>query len=158
MQQLKNQLFLIGGMSDGGVIVKNRRLINLAGLMFLILFSGVIRANDFAFYSTVQKVFRTQGLHVSYDNMKFVNDGDKRHFLLNLDARRSDIDRVMLVGFYASGVAIRKTDYNFDAVNSFYEFGQHRRFVNRAWADMAADEIVVYIQVLQFQVKIGHGN
>ena len=97
--------------------MKNRRLINLIGLMFLILFSGVIRANDFAFYSTVQKVFRTQGLHVSYDNMKFVNDGDKRHFLLTLEARRTDIDRVMLVGFYASGVAIRKTDYNFDTVN-----------------------------------------
>ena len=97
--------------------MKNRRLINLTGLLFVILFSGVIRANDFAFYSTVQKVFRTQGLHVSYDNMKFVNDGDKRHFLLTLEARRTDIDRVMLVGFYASGVAIRKTDYNFDAVN-----------------------------------------
>lgn len=97
--------------------MKNRRLINLTGLLFLILFSGVIRANDFAFYSTVQKVFRTQGLHVSYDNMKFVNNGDKRHFLLNLQARRTDIDRVMLVGFYASGVAIRKTDYKFDAVN-----------------------------------------
>ena len=97
--------------------MKNRRLINLTGLMFLVLFSGVIRANDFAFYSTVQKVFRTQGLHVSYDNMKFVNDGDKRHFLLTLEARRTDIDRVMLVGFYACGVAIRKTDYSFDAVN-----------------------------------------
>ena len=97
--------------------MKNRRLINLTGSLFLILFSGVIRANDFAFFSTVQKVFRTQGLHVSYDNMKFVNDGDKRHFLLNLESRRTDIDRVMLVGFYASGVAIRKTDYNFDAVN-----------------------------------------
>ena len=97
--------------------MKNRRVINLTGLLFLILFSGVIRANDFAFYSTVQKVFRTQGLHVSYDNMKFVNDGDKRHFLLNLESRRTDIDRVMLVGFYASGVAIRKTDYDFDGVN-----------------------------------------
>ncbi len=49
--------------------------------------------------------------------MKFVNDGAKRHFLLTLEARRTDIDRVMLVGFYASGVAIRKTDYKFDAVN-----------------------------------------
>ena len=49
--------------------------------------------------------------------MKFVQDGDKRNFMLTLESRRTDIDRVMLVGFYASGIAIQRTNENVDGVN-----------------------------------------
>ena len=97
--------------------MKDKRLFITGVLLLVLLFSVAINANDFAFYSTVQKVFRAQGLHVSYDHMKFVDDGQKRHFILTLEARRTDIDRVMLVGFYASGVAIQKTSESVDGVN-----------------------------------------
>ncbi len=97
--------------------MKNKRLVALIGMLLVLLFSGIIRANDFAFFSTVQKVFKTQGLHVAYDHMKFVDNSGKRHFLLNLESRRTDIDRVMLVGFYASGIAMQKTDENIEGVN-----------------------------------------
>lgn len=86
-------------------------------MLLVLLFSNVINANEFAFFSTVQKVFKTQGLHVAYDNMKFVEEGGKRHFMLSLESRRTDIDRVMLVGFYASGIAIQRTNENVDGVN-----------------------------------------
>ena len=86
-------------------------------MLLVLLFSGIIQANEFAFFSTVQKVFKTQGLHVNYDRMKFADNGGKRHFLLNLESRRTDIDRVMLVGFYASGIAMQKTNENVEGVN-----------------------------------------
>ena len=97
--------------------MKNKRLIALIGMLLVLLFSGIIQANDFAFFRSVQKVFKTQGLHVSYDHMKFVDNSGKRHFLLNLESRRTDIDRVMLVGFYASGIAMQKTNMNVEGVN-----------------------------------------
>lgn len=97
--------------------MKNKRLIVLIGMLLVLLFSGIIQANDFAFYRTVQKVFKTQGLHVSYDRMKFVDNDGKRHFLLTIESRRTDIDRVMLVGFYASGIAMQKTNTNLEGVN-----------------------------------------
>ena len=97
--------------------MKNKRLINLSILLLVLLFSNATQANEFAFFNTVQKVFRTQGLHVSYDHMKFVQEGEKRHFMLTLESRRTDIDRVMLVGFYASGIAIQRTNENVDGVN-----------------------------------------
>ena len=86
-------------------------------MLLVLLFSNAIKANEFAFFNTVQKVFKTQGLHVSYDNMKFVVEGQKRHFILTLNSRRTDIDRVMLVGFYASGIAIQRTNEKVDGVN-----------------------------------------
>jgi len=49
--------------------------------------------------------------------MKFADNSGKRHFLLNLESRRTDIDRVMLVGFYASGIAMQKTNENLEGVN-----------------------------------------
>lgn len=97
--------------------MKNKRLLNLSVLLLVLLFSNAIKANEFAFFNTVQKVFKTQGLHVSYDNMKFVVEGPKRHFILTLNSRRTDIDRVMLVGFYASGIAIQRTNEKVDGVN-----------------------------------------
>ena len=97
--------------------MKNRRLVNLSVLLLVLLFSNATQANEFAFFNTVQKVFKTQGLHVSYDRMKFVQEGKKRNFMLTLQSRRTDIDRVMLVGFYASGIAIQRTNENVDAVN-----------------------------------------
>ena len=97
--------------------MKNKRLLNLGVLLLVLLFTDATRANEFAFYNTVQKVFKTQGFHVSYDHMKFVQEGEKRHFMLTLESRRTDIDRVMLVGFYASGIAIQKTSENVDGVN-----------------------------------------
>ena len=97
--------------------MKNKRLIVVIGMLLVLLFSGIIQASDYAFFSSVQKVFRTQGLHVAYDRMKFVDNGGKRHFLLNLESRRTDIDRVMLVGFYASGIAMQKTNTNVEGVN-----------------------------------------
>ena len=97
--------------------MKNKRLLNLSVLLLVLLFSNAIKASEFAFFNTVQKVFRTQGLHVSYDNMKFVEDGGIRRFMLTLQSRRTDIDRVMLVGFYASGIAIQRTNENVDGVN-----------------------------------------
>ena len=97
--------------------MKNKRLLNLTVLLLVLLFSNATKANEFAFYNTVQKVFKTQGLHVSYDHMKFVQDGGKRHFMLTLESRRTDIDRVMLVGFYASGIAIQRTNEKVDGVN-----------------------------------------
>ena len=97
--------------------MKNKRLINLSILLLVLLFSNATQANEFAFFNNVQKVFRTQGLHVSYDHMKFVQEGEKRHFMLTLESRRTDIDRVMLVGFYASGIAIQRTNENVDGVN-----------------------------------------
>jgi len=97
--------------------LKNKRPVALIGMLLVLLFSGIIRANDFAFFSTVQKVFKTQGLHVAYDRMRFVDNSGKRHFLLNLESRRTDIDRVMLVGFYASGIAMQKTNENIEVVN-----------------------------------------
>ena len=97
--------------------MKNRRLVNLSLLLLVLLFSNATQANEFAFFNTVQKVFRTQGLHVSYDHMKFVQEGEKRHFMLTLQSRRTDIDRVMLVGFYASGIAIQRTNEKVDGVN-----------------------------------------
>lgn len=97
--------------------MKNKRLLNLSVLLLVLLFSNATKANEFAFFNTVQKVFKTQGLHVSYDHMKFVQESGKRHFMLNLQSRRTDIDRVMLVGFYASGIAIQRTNENVDGVN-----------------------------------------
>ncbi len=97
--------------------MKNRRLVNLSVLLLVLLFSNATQANEFAFFNTVQKVFKTQGFHVSYDHMKFVQEGDKRNFMLTLESRRTDIDRVMLVGFYASGIAIQRTNENVDGVN-----------------------------------------
>ncbi|MCH7818373.1 MAG: hypothetical protein IIB40_02325 [Candidatus Marinimicrobia bacterium] len=97
--------------------MKNKRLLNLSVLLLVLLFSNAIKANEFAFFSTVQKVFKTQGLHVSYDNMKFVEENGIRRFMLTLQSRRTDIDRVMLVGFYASGIAIQRTNENVDGVN-----------------------------------------
>ena len=97
--------------------MKNKRLLNLSVLLLVLLFSNATKANEFAFFKTVQKVFKTQGLHVSYDHMKFVQESGKRHFMLNLQSRRTDIDRVMLVGFYASGIAIQRTNENVDGVN-----------------------------------------
>lgn len=97
--------------------MKNRRLINLSILLLVLLFSNATQANEFAFFNTVQKVFKTQGFHVAYDHMKFVQEGDKRNFMLTLESRRTDIDRVMLVGFYASGIAIQRTNENVDGVN-----------------------------------------
>ena len=97
--------------------MKNKRLIAVIGTLLVLLFSGIIQAKDFAFFSTVQKVFKTQGLHVNYDRMKFADNSGKRHFLLNLESRRTDIDRVMLVGFYASGIAMQKTNENLEGVN-----------------------------------------
>ena len=97
--------------------MKNKRLINLSILLLVLLFSNATQANEFAFFNNVQKVFRTQGLHVSYDHMKFVQEGEKRHFMLTLESRRTDIDRVMLVGFYASGIAIQRTNEKVDGVN-----------------------------------------
>ncbi len=86
-------------------------------MLLVLLFSNAINANEFAFFNTVQKVFKTQGLHVSYDHMKFAEEGGKRHFILSLNSRRTDIDRVMLVGFYASGIAIQRTNERVDGVN-----------------------------------------
>ena len=97
--------------------MKNKRLINLSILLLVLLFSNATQANEFAFFNTVQKVFKTQGFHVAYDHMKFVQEGDKRNFMLTLESRRTDIDRVMLVGFYASGIAIQRTNENVDGVN-----------------------------------------
>ncbi len=97
--------------------MKNKRLLNLSVLLLVLLFSNATKANEFAFFNTVQKVFKTQGLHVSYDHMKFVQEGAKRNFMLTLESRRTDIDRVMLVGFYASGIAIQRTNENVDGVN-----------------------------------------
>ena len=97
--------------------MKKKRLLNLTVLLLVLLFSISIKANEFSFFNTVQKVFKTQGLHVSYDNMKFVEGGGKRHFILTLSSRRTDIDRVMLVGFYASGIAIQRTNERVDGVN-----------------------------------------
>ena len=97
--------------------MKNKRLLKLSVLLLVLLFSNATKANEFAFYNTVQKVFKTQGLHVSYDHMKFVREGEKRHFMLTLESRRTDIDRVMLVGFYASGIAIQRTNEIVDGVN-----------------------------------------
>ena len=97
--------------------MKKKRLLNLTVLLLVLLFSISIKANEFSFFNTVQKVFKTQGLHVSYDNMKFVEGGGKRHFILTLNSRRTDIDRVMLVGFYASGIAIQRTNERVDGVN-----------------------------------------
>ena len=97
--------------------MKNKRLLNLSVLLLVLLFSNATKANEFAFFNTVQKVVKTQGLHVSYDHMKFVQESGKRHFMLNLQSRRTDIDRVMLVGFYASGIAIQRTNENVDGVN-----------------------------------------
>ena len=87
------------------------------GIILIMLLSGIVTANDFAFFSSVQKVFKTQGLHVTYDNMKFINTGDKRYFMISLESRRTDIDRSMLVGFYASGVAMQRTKDKVDGVN-----------------------------------------
>ena len=97
--------------------MKKKRLLNLTVLLLVLFFSITIKANEFVFFNTVQKVFKTQGLHVSYDNMKFVEGGGKRHFILTLNSRRTDIDRVMLVGFYASGIAIQRTNERVDGVN-----------------------------------------
>ena len=97
--------------------MKKKRLLNLTVLLLVLFFSITIKANEFVFFNTVQKVFKTQGLHVSYDNMKFVEGGGKRHFILTLNSRRTDIDRVMLVGFYASGIAIQRTNEKVDGVN-----------------------------------------
>lgn len=97
--------------------MKSKRLVNLSVLLLVLLLSTATKANEFSFFNTVQKVFKTQGLHVSYDHMKFVEENGKRNFMLNLESRRTDIDRVMLVGFYASGIAIQRTNENVDGVN-----------------------------------------
>lgn len=93
------------------------KLKTLTIVLVLLFAAGAVAASDFAFYSIVQKIFRAQGLHVNYDHMNFLESGGKRYFILTMESRRTDIDRIMLVSFYASGLAIRQTRERIDGVN-----------------------------------------
>lgn len=126
------------------ILRDTKRISTLLAVTVLFTLVSSVALGNSRYYSSVQQICKAYQIEVDYNRMSLIETANgAKDFSLTINSARNSFDRVMLIGFYATGKAMLYLKEDIQTVNIIVSV--EYKGVENIMATAVKEDILAYV-------------